>query len=98
MDAATDCNTSESTMTHANDVRTYCVTQYIQPARAAGHRIVSIRAGDVHSALGYSNRLPLVCAAIGALLFCEENSVRRTAIAGPTNGANTVYEFELLAV
>src|SRR4051812_1402258 len=48
-------------MSHADDVREHCRAHYLEPARARGESTVSIRAGDVHSALGYKNRLPLVC-------------------------------------
>ena len=80
----------------ADEVREYCAEHYIRPARESGQNEVSIRAGDVHTALGYSNRLPLVCSAIGAAVFEEENNIRRTSIEGPMHGANTVVTFELL--
>lgn len=83
-------------MSHADDVRAYCVRQYIQPARAAGRREFSIRAGDVHEAMDYKNRMPLVCSAIGANVFSEENAVRRLAIEGPINGANTMLRFKIV--
>ena len=56
-------------MTHADRVREYCKAHLIQPARARGDTTVSIRAGDVHAALGFKNRLPLVCSALGATVF-----------------------------
>lgn len=83
-------------MSYAEEVRAYCSRQYIQPARAAGRSEVSIRAGDVHEALGYKNRMPLVCSAIGAAVFSEQNAVRRLAIEGPINGANTVFRFQVI--
>ncbi len=83
-------------MSHADEVRAYCARRYIHPARAAGKIEISIRAGDVHEAMGYRNRMPLVCSAIGALIFSEQNSVRRLAIEGPMNGANTVFRFQLI--
>lgn len=83
-------------MSHADEVRAYCVRNYVQPARASGADQFSIRAGDVHEALNYANRLPLVCSAIGATRFCENNGLRRVGIDGPLNGANTVFRFEFL--
>ena len=82
-------------MSYAEEVRAYCCRQFIQPARAAGKNEVSVRAGDVHKAMGYKNRMPLVCSAIGANIFSEQNSLRRVAIEGPINGANTVFRFQL---
>ena len=40
-------------MSHADDVREYCGRHYVEKARSAGDREFSIRAGDVHAALGY---------------------------------------------
>jgi 5-methylcytosine-specific restriction protein B len=41
-------------MSFADDVREHCRIHYVEPARARGESTVEIRAGDVHSALGYS--------------------------------------------
>ncbi len=82
-------------MTHADKVREHCKTQLIDPARARGEATVSIRAGDVHSALGFKNRLPLVCSALGTVTFERGAKVERIGIEGPTNGANAVFRFRL---
>lgn len=83
-------------MSYADEVRAYCSRQYVQPARATGRNEFSIRAGDVHEAMGYKNRMPLVCSAIGATIFSEQNAVHRVAVEGPMNGANTVFRFRLI--
>ena len=83
-------------MSHADDVRAYCKRNYVDVARSKGEKTVSIRSGDVHAALDYKNRMPLVCSAIGSNKFEELCKVRRIAIEGPFTGANTVFAFELL--
>lgn len=83
-------------MTHADDVRSYAATHYVEPARARGTKEVSIRAGDIHSALGYRNRYPLVCSALGAAIFENSYRVRRKAVEGPLNGSNTIFVFTVL--
>lgn len=83
-------------MSYADQVRTHCGENIIRPARAAGRREVEIRAGDVHADLGYKNRLPLVCSALGAAIFEERYRVRRKAVEGPLNGSNTLFRFEVL--
>ncbi len=83
-------------MSHADEVRAHCAKKYIEPARTRGEKLFSVRAGDVHDALGYHNRLPLVCSALGASIFEEQFRLRRAAVEGPLNGANTVFRFELL--
>lgn len=83
-------------MCHADDVRSYCCETYVKPARKAGQETVEIRSGDVHAAMGYRNRYPLVCSAIGAKVFEDMCRVMRTAVEGPINGSNTTFRFELL--
>ena len=45
--------------------------------------------------MGYKNRVPLVCSAIGTTIFSEQNGVRIISTEGPLNGANTVFRFKL---
>jgi hypothetical protein len=78
---------------NADDVRAYCERTFVSPARAKGETKISIRAGDVHEALKYRNRLPLVCSALGTKVFEEQARVYRTAVDGPLNGANTIFRF-----
>lgn len=82
-------------MSHADDVRDHCKNKYIEPARRRGDQIVIIRAGDVHGEMGYRNRYPLVCSALGAKVFEERYQVERVAVEGPLNGANTTFRFKL---
>lgn len=83
-------------MSYADEVRDYCGRHIVEPARARGEKEVVIRAGDVHKAMGYKNRLPLVCSALGAGLFEETYGVRRKSVDGPLNGSNTVFTFTVL--
>ena len=82
-------------MTHADEVREHCKATYVNPARERGDKFVTIRSGDVHKDLNYSNRYPLVCSAIGSNLFEELAGLRRVSIEGPLNGSNTLFTFEL---
>ena len=83
-------------MSLANDVRRYCKETLVDPARRKGEKKVTIRSGDVHSALNYKNRYPLVCSAIGSNLFEELCSVKRVSVEGPLNGVSTLFTFELI--
>lgn len=74
-------------------VRRYCVTTYLQPARARGDYTFSINSSDVHQALNYANRYPLVSSAIGAERFESENNISRLAITGPINSSRTIFTF-----
>ncbi|MFZ5901738.1 hypothetical protein [Desulforudis sp. DRI-14] len=83
-------------MSYANEVRDYCGKHIVEPARARGQKEVVIRAGDVHRAMGFQNRLPLVCSALGARVFEEDYRVRRKSVEGPLNGSNTIFTFTIL--
>jgi hypothetical protein len=83
-------------MKPSNEVREHCRVHYIEPTRARGESTIAIRAGTVHSDLGYKNRLPLVCAAIGAKVFEEACRLERIGVVGPLNGASTTFTFRLL--
>lgn len=82
--------------THADRVRRYCAETYIEPARRKSEQAVFIRTGDVHNALKFTNRLPLICSALGAKTFETENRIKRIAVDGPLNGANTLFVFRIL--
>jgi hypothetical protein len=82
--------------THAGRVRQYCAETYIEPARRKKEYEVSIRTGDVHTALKFTNRLLLICSAIGANIFETESRIKRIAVDGPLNGANTLFVFRIL--
>ena len=83
-------------MSGSDGVRHYCAVTYISPARKRGDYTVSIRSGDVHRDLGLSSQLPMVCAALGTETFEQENRLRRLAVTGPLNGANTLFTFIIL--
>jgi 5-methylcytosine-specific restriction protein B len=82
-------------MSPSDAVRSYVVKRYIAPARMQGVSIVSVCAGDVHRALGFSQRSALVCGALGSLLFQNENAVRLISRTGPGVGMTTTFTFEV---
>jgi len=88
-------NAGKNEMSQSDDVREYCKTNIIEPARAQGESQVEIRAGDIHSAMGYRNRMPWVCAALGAKKFEDIAEVERIGLTGPTNGANAIFTFRI---
>ena len=83
-------------MSYADDVRNYCKKHYIDPARRSGSKTVSIISGDVHQAMGFSDRHPLVCSSISASKFEELCHVRLIGVEGPSQGATTLFRFELI--
>lgn len=79
----------------ADQIRQFALLNYITPARSRGETAVSIRAGDIHSQMGLSARLPAVCAALGSNKFESMCGIEHLYSKGPHNGANTVFTFSL---
>ncbi|WP_168193482.1 AAA family ATPase, partial [Bradyrhizobium sp. NAS96.2] len=80
-------------MSQADDIRHFVRVNFIEPARARGDNSVSIKASDVHSALGLSNAFPAVCSAIGGDKFLAEAGVSLVAREGPLNSSTTTFTF-----
>ena len=82
-------------MTQADQIRQFILSHYINPARSAGWKEVTIRAGDVHKEMGLSSRMPAVCSALGGGKLCDLASLSITQRRGPLNGANVFVTFNL---
>lgn len=80
----------------AGQIRAFANQRYLTPARASGKPEVTIRAGDVHNALGLKSRMPAVCGAIGANKFQHDDRLKLIQRKGPTQGANVFFTFQLL--
>ena len=83
--------------TPADLVRDYALHEIIEPARRRGDKIVRIVAGDVHKALGFTNRAPLVCRTLASKSFLEQNHLRLVSREGPPSGLSTraVFTYRL---
>jgi hypothetical protein len=79
-------------------IRQHASETYLAAARRRGEGMVSINVGAVHKALGLSNRVPLVCAALGSKKFLNENGLRLLSKTGPPSGLSTTvtYTYEFL--
>lgn len=78
-------------------IRKFVCESYIEPARKRSEKEITIRAGDVHSAMGLSSRMPAVCSALKSKL---ENlcNVEITNIEAPPSGqgANFYVTYRIL--
>ena len=77
-------------------IREFAKTHYVQPARQHGKQELTIRAGDVHRDMKFTNRLPLVCSALQAKAFETLSRVRLSEQLGPHAGSNRTLKFEIL--
>ena len=74
-------------------IRDHARRQYIEAARRRREAVVQIVAGDVHKALGLSNRVPVVCNALASKSFLEENKIALESREGPPSGLSTTVKF-----
>jgi len=79
----------------AEEVREYALQHYIEPARAANAPSVHIRAGDIHKALNFHARLPLICSGLTAMSFRRAHNLRLLKIDGPGQSTTTTFTFGL---
>jgi hypothetical protein len=81
----------------ADRIRAFVSREYIVPAREKKCSKVTIRAGDVHEAMGLSGRMPAVCSAIGSRKFQEMGRLKLVDREGPKEGSNVFFTFEILS-
>jgi 5-methylcytosine-specific restriction protein B len=83
---------------YAERVRSYALGKYIGPGRKRREPTVRVVAGDVHRALGLSNRYPLVCNALSARKFLAQNRLALEQREGPPSGqgARVAFTYRLL--
>ena len=74
-------------------VREYVRREYLEPAQRRGDREIRIVAGDIHRALRFHNRVPLVCNALASKRFLEENQLHLESREGPPSGLSTTVVF-----
>jgi hypothetical protein len=76
-----------------DQVRDYASRHYIDTARRRGESVVQIVAGDVHKALGFSNRIAVVCNALSSKSFLQENKIALESRVGPPSLVSTTVRF-----
>ncbi len=81
--------------TLAERIRRYALDQYLEPARQAQERTVTIRTGDVHQNLGLSSRVPAVCSALASALFERLAGVTLMERIGPFQSTTTQFRYRL---
>lgn len=84
-------------MTYSDQVIQHVRQSYLEPASKSGTTLVRIRAGDVHKALHWNNRVPSVCQTLASKRFLEENDLELVEKHGPPSGLSTttVYTYRL---
>ena len=79
----------------ADRIRRYALETYFEPARKRGESSVSIRAGDVHNALGLANTHANVCQSLRGAKMQQMARVSVPTFIGPDNSSTTTFTFQL---
>jgi hypothetical protein len=80
-------------MTKSDEVMQYVRRSYIEPAAKGGQKVIQVRAGDVHKALRWTNRVPSVCQALTSKRFLDQNELVLVDKQGPPSGLSTTAVF-----
>ncbi len=74
-------------------IREYVRQHPLKRARAQGLKEFSVVSGDVHKALGLTNRVPTVCQALRSKRLLRENNLILKSESGPPSGLSTTMVF-----
>jgi putative restriction endonuclease len=77
---------------HADRIRALAYSNFIEPGLSEG-AVVRVRAGDVHDAMQFKDRVPLVVAALKAQKFTDQYGLRLLSIDGPSVSTTTTFTF-----
>jgi hypothetical protein len=83
-------------MMRSEEVRKHVVEHYISPARLNGQTTVQVRAGDVHSELHWTGRVPSVCQALDSRKFQREAGVELVTKSRRGPSTTAVFTYRLL--
>lgn len=81
---------------HPSDrVREHAKRKYVDPAKKAGKKSLSIRAGDIHRDLGFTRRIPVVCSALRSRKFQKNCDIKLAYIDGHNNTTTAKFTYRL---
>jgi len=84
---------SKHSSSASDAVREHARDTYLRPAQQRSLKTVAINVGVVHRALGFANRIPLVCQALKSAKFLEANGIRLMSQTGPPSGQSTTVTY-----
>lgn len=77
----------------SEEVQRHVQDAYVKPAQRRGETTIRIKAGDVHRALHWVNRVPSVCTTLSSKKLQKETGLELIAKEGPPSGFGTRAEF-----
>ena len=79
----------------SEQVRDYVKRKYVDPAKKAGKKSLSLRAGDIHRELGFTRRIPVVCSALRSRKFQKKCDIKLSYIDGHNNTTAATFTYRL---
>ena len=76
-------------------VREHVKRKYVDPAKKAGKKSLSIRAGDIHRELGFIRRIPVVCSALRSRKFQKNCNIKLAYVDGHNNTTTAKFTYRL---
>lgn len=76
-------------------VREHVKRKHIDPAKKAGKKSLSIRAGDIHRELGFTRRIPVVCSALRSRKLQKNCNIKLSYIDGHNNTTAATFTYRL---
>ena len=76
-------------------VRDHVKRKYVDPAKKAGKKSLSIRAGDIHRELGFIRRIPVVCSALRSRKFQKNCNIKLAYVDGHNNTTTAKFTYRL---
>ncbi|MGP3723917.1 AAA family ATPase [Cereibacter sphaeroides] len=85
----------EHLISGADRIRLCALNYFIEPAREKRLKTVTIRAGDLASAMGLKNAFPNICQTLGGEKLQQLAKVPPPAISGPNPSSSTTFSYQL---
>ena len=82
-------------MKQADRIRQHALTRHVRPARAADHRTLTIRVGDVCRDMGLQDRVPNVCSALRSRAFLDLAGLELLERIGPEQSTTTRFHYAI---
>lgn len=87
--------TADQLLPPSDRVRDHIKRKYVDPAKKAGKKSLSIRAGDIHSELGFLRRIPVVCSALRSRKLQKNCNIKLAYVDGHNNTTTTTFTYRL---
>ncbi|MBC8449265.1 MAG: peroxide stress protein YaaA [Chloroflexi bacterium] len=90
-----DWEEKSTPMTQRDQIRSYVVEEFIEPARGRGEKTVVVRASEIAHKMGLTGRYPNICGALDADVFAPYARVRLLKRKGPAQSSSVTWTFQL---